>query len=120
MRNLKSLSVFEELPIYVLLNCFLNCKISKKIIFAGAQSAGCRFNKKPQYRYSGCHAYDAAALNIVLGLYFNFDDTNYIHQERETYFHKIEPDEVYEEYLSIARQNNVTEVNAKGITYTEH
>ena len=94
-------------------------KYNLKIIFTGAQSAGCRFNKKPQYRYSGCHAYDTAALNIVLGLYFNFDDTYYIRQERETYFHKIQLEEAYEEYLSIARQNNITEANAKGLTFTE-
>lgn len=34
----------------------------------GAQSSGCRFDKKPLFRYSGCHAYDSAALNVVLGL----------------------------------------------------
>lgn len=33
----------------------------------GAQSGGCRFDKKPLYRYSGCHAYDSAALNLALG-----------------------------------------------------
>ena len=33
----------------------------------GAQSTGCRFDKKPQFRYSGCHGYDLSALNIILG-----------------------------------------------------
>ena len=41
----------------------------------GAQSSGCRFDKKPQYRYSGCHDYDVAALNVVLGLMFRFDES---------------------------------------------
>lgn len=100
---------------------WVQCALTRDCICPiGAQSAGCRFNKKPQYRYSGCHAYDVAALNIVLGLYFNFVDTYYIHQERETYFRKIEPEEANEEYLAIAKQNNVTETNSRGITYTEH
>src|SRR6202043_1746794 len=30
----------------------------------GAQASGCRFDKKPMYRYSGCHHYDASAINI--------------------------------------------------------
>ncbi len=41
----------------------------------GAQSSGCRYDKKPQYRYSGCHDYDISALNIVLGQMFNFDES---------------------------------------------
>lgn len=45
--------------------------------FLGAQSNGCRYNKKPLYRYSGCHSYDVSAFNIVLGLTWNFDETKY-------------------------------------------
>ncbi|CAG5011080.1 unnamed protein product [Parnassius apollo] len=44
----------------------------------GAQSVGCRFDKKPQYRYSGCHAQDASALSIVLGLRWGFDEARYV------------------------------------------
>ncbi|XP_037941995.1 uncharacterized protein LOC119674910 [Teleopsis dalmanni] len=43
----------------------------------GAQSNGCKYNKKPQYRYSGCHGYDTSAFNIVLGLTWHLDDTKY-------------------------------------------
>lgn len=43
----------------------------------GAQSNGCKYNKKPQYRYSGCHAYDTSAFNIVLGLTWHLDDSKY-------------------------------------------
>lgn len=43
----------------------------------GAQSNGCRFNKKPLYRYSGCHNYDVSAFNIVLGLTWNSDESKY-------------------------------------------
>ncbi|EEB15928.1 conserved hypothetical protein [Pediculus humanus corporis] len=52
----------------------------------GAQSQGCRFNKRPQYRYSGCHAYDDSALNVILGLVYNFDETNYTFPFSDTYF----------------------------------
>ncbi|RZF44896.1 hypothetical protein LSTR_LSTR004521 [Laodelphax striatellus] len=59
------------------------------IIPIGAQSAGCRFNKKPQYRYSGCHSYDVSAFNIVLGLTFKFNDMLYTYQDSASYFKKV-------------------------------
>lgn len=43
----------------------------------GAQSNGCKFNKKPLYRYSGCHGYDESAFNIVLGLTWHLDNSMY-------------------------------------------
>lgn len=47
------------------------CTLKKDCIAPfGAQASGCRFDKKPLYRYSGCHSYDAAALNVALGLAF--------------------------------------------------
>lgn len=60
--------------------------IFKKSVFTGAQSGGCRFDKKPYYRYSGCHSYDVSALNIVLGLHFKFDADQYALWEDEIYF----------------------------------
>ncbi|XP_037075521.1 uncharacterized protein LOC119096723 [Pollicipes pollicipes] len=48
----------------------------------GAQAGGCRFNKKPHYRYSGCHGYDTSALNVALGQMFRPDVTPYIQTER--------------------------------------
>ncbi|XP_026670524.1 uncharacterized protein LOC108626320 [Ceratina calcarata] len=113
IRNTKEIREKVMLP-------WVQCALTRDCICPiGAQSAGCRFNKKPQYRYSGCHAYDASALNIVLGLHFNFDDTCYIHQERETYFNQIQPEEITEEYLMITRQNNATESNLRNIISTE-
>jgi hypothetical protein len=44
---------------------------------AGAQAGGCKFNKKPLYRYSGCHGFDVSAFNIVLGVHFDFDEMKY-------------------------------------------
>ncbi|XP_050462848.1 uncharacterized protein LOC126857452 isoform X2 [Cataglyphis hispanica] len=98
---------------------WVQCALTRDCISPiGAQSAGCRFNKKPQYRYSGCHAYDTSALNIVLGLHFNFDDTYYVHKD-QMYFNKIQPEEITEEYLMITRQNNATETNARNFI-SEH
>lgn len=100
---------------------WVQCALTRDCICPiGAQSAGCRFNKKPQYRYSGCHAYDTSALNIVLGLHFNYDDTCYVYQGQKAFFNKIQPEEVIEEYLALTRQNNVTESNVKNFISTEH
>ncbi|XP_044593164.1 uncharacterized protein LOC123271016 [Cotesia glomerata] len=95
---------------------WVQCALTRDCISPiGAQSVGCRFNKKPQYRYSGCHSYDESALNIVLGRYFNLDESRYISQERESCFVEIKPDEITEEYLLITRLNNTTEINLKNI-----
>ncbi|XP_014612603.1 PREDICTED: uncharacterized protein LOC106791474 isoform X3 [Polistes canadensis] len=113
IRNTKDIREKVMLP-------WVQCALTRDCICPiGAQSAGCRFNKRPQYRYSGCHAYDTSALNIVLGLHFNFDDTSYTHQERETYFNKIQSEEIMEEYAIIAKQNNVTESNSKSFVSTD-
>lgn len=57
---------------------WVQCSLTQDcIIPIGAQSEGCKFNKRPQYRYSGCHSYDASALNIVLGLRFKLDESRY-------------------------------------------
>merc|ERR1719369_1955283 len=58
---------------------WLKCALTEACINPiGAQSTGCRFDKKPQYRYSGCHSYDVSALNIVLGSMFAFHESSYI------------------------------------------
>ncbi|CAG0899227.1 unnamed protein product [Darwinula stevensoni] len=59
----------------------------------GAQSYGCRFDKKPQFRYSGCHWYDASAFNIILGVVFGFDSSSYMGQK--TFFRKLGEDWEY-------------------------
>jgi len=43
---------------------------------AGADSGSC-VQRRPRYLYSGCHSYAESALNIVLGLAFNFEDSEY-------------------------------------------
>lgn len=36
-----------------------------------------KYAHKHEHRYSGCHAYDVSAFNILLGLIWNFDETKY-------------------------------------------
>ncbi|XP_066998339.1 uncharacterized protein [Anabrus simplex] len=77
---------------------WVKCALTRDCVYPiGAQSAGCRFNKKPQYRYSGCHRFDGSALNIALGLHFGFDETRYIYQGQETFFRRIGPELAAEE-----------------------
>lgn len=53
---------------------WIQCALTQDCIAPiGAQSVGCKFDKKPLYRYSGCHSYDVSALNIALGLAFKQD-----------------------------------------------
>ncbi|XP_052752700.1 uncharacterized protein LOC113522215 isoform X2 [Galleria mellonella] len=57
---------------------WIQCALTLDCIMPiGAQSGGCRFDKKPQYRYSGCHGQDASALSIVLGLRSGFEESQY-------------------------------------------
>uniref|UniRef100_A0A1B0D3X2 Uncharacterized protein n=2 Tax=Phlebotomus papatasi TaxID=29031 RepID=A0A1B0D3X2_PHLPP len=66
---------------------WIKCTLTPECIHPiGAQSGGCKFNKKPQYRYSGCHGYDASAFNIVLGLTFGFDEKKYSIFEPNTFY----------------------------------
>lgn len=58
----------------------------------GAQSSGCRFDKKPLYRYSGCHSYDMSALNVVLGIMFNYDVKAYSGSDADRFFTKYDAD----------------------------
>lgn len=69
---------------------WVQCTLTQDcIIPIGAQSEGCKFNKKPQYRYSGCHSYDASALNIVLGLKFKLDENKYTYDGEERLFDSV-------------------------------
>lgn len=64
---------------------WIQCTLTQDcVIPIGAQSEGCKFNKKPQYRYSGCHSYDTSALNIVLGLKFKLDGSKYTYSDSES------------------------------------
>lgn len=71
----------------------------------GAQSAGCKYNKKPQYRYSGCHGYDTSAFNIILGLTFGFDETKYSTHEDPSGLYYVESLEQATKILENRRKN---------------
>lgn len=65
---------------------WVQCALTRDCIHPiGAQSAGCRFDKKPQYRYSGCHSFDVSALNIVLGQHFQVDSSRYMYLGEELF-----------------------------------
>ncbi|KAK3918895.1 GMP reductase [Frankliniella fusca] len=85
---------------------WVQCALTEECIFPiGAQSSGCHFNKKPQYRYSGCHRYDASALNIVLGLQFDFKDDLYTYHSNNQ-----SPDEAF--FKTVSDTDILNEFNA--------
>ncbi|XP_014673108.1 PREDICTED: uncharacterized protein LOC106813482 [Priapulus caudatus] len=69
---------------------WLQCALTPQCIAPiGAQDTGCNFEHKPMYRYSGCHSYDASALNVVLGRLFKFNYGDYV--GNETFFRPARP-----------------------------
>lgn len=69
---------------------WLNCALTEACINPiGAQDTGCRFDKKPQYRYSGCHRYDMSAMNIVLGSMFQFQESRYMRPQTDSFFRRV-------------------------------
>lgn len=66
---------------------------------------GCRFDKKPQYRYSGCHGQDASALSIVLGLRSGFEEAAYAVRGRRVRWRSV-PDAAARAELAAAQRNS--------------
>lgn len=60
----------------------------------GAQSSGCRYNKKPLYRYSGCHHYDLSALSILLGSVYENKLSKYSIDQKDKFYKPILPEEL--------------------------
>lgn len=88
---------------------WVQCALTQDcLVPIGAQSGGCRFDKKPQYRYSGCHNYDTSALNIVLGLKFKFDSSRYTYNNSVNLFQTVSL-EAARMTLHSFEQNSTTE-----------
>ncbi|KAL1500847.1 hypothetical protein ABEB36_006273 [Hypothenemus hampei] len=88
---------------------WVQCALTQDCVFPiGAQSAGCKFDKKPSYRYSGCHYYDVSALNIVLGLKFKFISNEYSFRKPVSFFMEV-PLRRAEEVLREIEQNATTD-----------
>lgn len=93
---------------------WVQCALTQDcIVPIGAQSGGCRFDKKPQYRYSGCHSYDTSALNIVLGLKFKLDSSAYMYSRRAHLFHTVTAARAAASLLSLEQNATTTEMAAK-------
>ncbi|KAI5634492.1 hypothetical protein NE865_12825 [Phthorimaea operculella] len=79
----------------------------------GAQSGGCRFDKKPQYRYSGCHGQDASALSIILGLRAGFEESRYAvrtpHAAHPPHWRVVPPAAAREELATLERNSTEAE-----------
>ncbi|XP_069119122.1 uncharacterized protein [Argopecten irradians] len=57
---------------------WVKCALTEECINpTGAQNFGCNYDLKPRFRYMGCHKYDMAALNVILGLMFEFSESPY-------------------------------------------
>lgn len=83
---------------------WIQCSLTPDCIHPiGAQSAGCRFDKKPQYRYSGCHSYDLSALNIVLGLRFKLDSSQYTYRDNRLLFASVDLETAAAELAELER-----------------
>jgi len=52
---------------------------------------GCVLNRRPRYRYAGCHRYDSSAFNVILGQMFYYDDTGYIPARPIFYLETVVP-----------------------------
>lgn len=76
----------------------------------GAQSGGCKYNKKPLYRYSGCHGYDESAVSILLGLVFS-DDHKYTSIGDSQLFYTETPEQVTK--IMESRRKNSSEASER-------
>ncbi|XP_013783144.1 uncharacterized protein LOC106467345 [Limulus polyphemus] len=80
----------------------------------GAQGSGCRFNKKPMYRYSGCHRYDMSALNVVLGLMYNFSAHNYVASYKDKFFDLVKQETISKPSKPLLTRNTTGETLSYG------
>lgn len=62
---------------------WVQCALTINCIYPkGAQSVGCNNNRRPKYKYSGCHKFEVSALNVILGMVFGDINSEYITHEQ--------------------------------------
>lgn len=108
MLDVSKLIVANKPAVAEVMRPWIQCALTSTCIMPiGAQSVGCRFDKKPQYRYSGCHGQDASALSIVLGLRSGFEESSYAVRTRRPRWRR-EPEAAARRELSALRSNTTT------------
>lgn len=61
---------------------WVKCALVEECISpTGAQNTACNYERRPLFKYSGCHKYDMSAFNVILGKMFS-DVTVYMTTER--------------------------------------
>ncbi|KAK7067883.1 hypothetical protein SK128_005792 [Halocaridina rubra] len=80
MGDAGTILVFNTAGVHAyLMKPWVSCALTQNCISPiGAQDTGCRYDKKPLFRYSGCHHYDASAFNVALGVMFSYDTRPYL------------------------------------------
>lgn len=110
MLDVSRLIVSSKPTVQQMMKAWIQCALTLDCIMPiGAQSGGCKFDKKPQYRYSGCHEQDASALSIILGLKFGFNEKKYIQQAPLTMWTKRSAAEAQADYNALKR--NTTDID---------
>jgi hypothetical protein len=92
------------------LKCILTPQCIQPIGASSNINHHCKFNKKPQYRYSGCHNFDESAFNIICGLTFNFNEANYsVTDSKGSLFYKESLEE--SDRIMDNRKRNISETS---------
>ncbi|CAB3252136.1 unnamed protein product [Arctia plantaginis] len=100
---------------------WIQCALTVDCIMPiGAQSVGCRFDKKPQYRYSGCHGQDASALSIVLGLRSGFEESSYAVRARRSRWHWVSESTARREFASLRTNTSDAEYRTEHSSPLDH
>jgi len=60
-----------------LMRPWVQCAFTASCVSPAGADCGQYVRRKPRYLYSGCHHYADSALNVILGLAFNFEDSEY-------------------------------------------
>ena len=115
MVDLTAMLIYNKKDISLkLMDPWVKCALLEDCIEPiGAQSTGCRFDKKPGFRYSGCHGYDVSAFNVVIGQMFNFNESQYMGKKR--FFVKMS-----EDAESTTNNSSITSPSPESFSVTKH